>query len=138
MKKFLLILAITLISLFKVNGQTYQTEMYIGWQLVGTPSWTSPSFYYCVTRSQYPIQGRYYFDVYFTSNAYTWDRYNNRKTWRYVYMDNLKMTWDGYYGNYGKSISFSFIENYAPQQLRWTTSNKTPLVKLYWNSYKTL
>jgi hypothetical protein len=142
MKKFLFVLLMALMPIIGVQTkgqqqeiQTYQStrQMYINWTLVGEPSWTTPSFYYCVTRIYY--NGYYYFDVWFTSNAYTWDYYNNQSSWRYVYMDGLKMTYDGYYVNSGYPVSFSFIKDYNPPSTRWVTTNPNPKVKLYWNKY---
>jgi hypothetical protein len=138
MRKFLFILLISLFSFLKSDAQQYRTVMYKNWVLVGTPSWTTPSFYYCVTRSAYQINGYWRFDVYFTSNTYTWDYYNNRSQWRYVQMEGCKVYWDGQMGNYGHTTSFSFIKDYAPPALSWATKNATPTFKIYWNRYYTL
>lgn len=138
MKKFLFILLFALMSVFTAEAQNYQYSMYKGWQLVGKASWTTPSFYYCVTRSNYTIDGRWRFDVWFTSNTYTWDYYNNRSVWRYVQMDGCKVYWDGQMGNYGHATSFSFIKDYRVPALSWATTNPNPTFKIYWNRFYTL
>lgn len=140
MKKLLLILMLSIFTIPLVNGQvTYPTTMYRNWTLVGTPSWTTTSFYYCVTRSTYPnANGQYFYDVWFTSNTYTWDYYNNRSQWRYVQINGCKVIFNGRYSNGGVPISFSFIQNYTPTPLRFISTSRNPSFKIYWDKYYTL
>ena len=137
MKKFFIVLLL-LFNLITLSGQTYQTTMYKTWELIGTPSWTTTSFYYCVTRSAYKINGYWIFDVYFTSNSYTWDYYSGVSHWRYVQLDGCIIYYDRQPSNYGVPLSFSFIKDFNPSPLRWATTNPNPTIHITWSKYYTL
>jgi hypothetical protein len=139
MKKLIIVLMLWLGCFSLVKAQSYSTQMYIDWTLVGQPSWTTPSWFYCVTRSTHPDNnGRYWFDVWFMSNTYIWDYQNNRQSWRYVQISNCKVSFDGTVVNYGKGVDISFREGYTPSPLRGITRNKHPKIKFYWDKYYTL
>ena len=141
MKKLLIVLMLWLGCFIQSKAQSvdYVTTSYIGWSLIGQPSWTVPSWYYCVTRSTYPDpNGNYWFDVWFYSNTYMWDYQNNTKSWRFVQLVDCKITYDGYYANYGKGVDISFRQSYTPNTIRFVTRNKNPQVRIYWGRYYTL
>lgn len=138
MKKIVLMFLLMLFSFNNINAYEPPASIYINWTLIGKPSWTTPSFYYCVTRSSLQIDGYYYFHIFFTSNTYTWDYYRGVSSWRYVQMDDCKVSYDGYLVNRGVPVSFSFIKNFCPESLSWRTTNPNPIFKIYWYNYYTL
>jgi hypothetical protein len=140
MKKLLLILILMfgfLITPMESKAQVdYPIDNYISWTKVGTDGYDYCSWFYCVTRSRYPNSyGYYWYDVWFTSNSYTYDYYTGQAVWRYVQIDNCKVYFSGTPSNNGSSISFSFINNYTPNALRFKSKSLRPLFKIYWGNY---
>ena len=140
MRKLLLILSL-MFGLLVLPTETraqvdYPIDGYIGWTKVGLDGYDNCSWFYCVSRSKYPNSyGYYWYDVWFTSNSYTYDYYSGQAVWRYVQMDGCKVYFNGIASNNGNPISFSFINNYTPNALRYKSKEIYPTFKIYWNSY---
>jgi len=138
MKKFLFILLFTLLPFLGNTQSGYQTQIHVNWQVVGQASWTTPSWFYCITRSVYKYNGYYYYDVWFTSNSYTWDSYYGKSQWRYTQLEGVKMKFDGLYLNSGYPMSFSFIQNYRPHVFQYASRNPSAKYNISWTNYYAL
>jgi hypothetical protein len=140
MKKLLLILSFMLgflvIPMESKAQVEYPIDSYIGWSKVGVAGYGNTSWFYCVTRSKYSnSSGYYWYDVWFTSNSYIYDEYSGQSLWRYVQIDKCRATFNGISSNDGNTISFSFINNYTPNALRFKSKTLNPTFKMYWGNY---